>query len=122
MGTSLETIIAQIHEMLTWPAGWNTYDALPISPASAVHAEAWITEVYQRDLTLVDDINVIADAWGDVVFEWWGKVKDKHLTIYIGKDVIDYVRDWGLNMETEMDDGVITSIDRFVELRQYLLA
>lgn len=47
--------------------------------------------------------NVIADANGDVVFEWWyGK---KKLTVYIGDESAEYVQVWGTDVESEMSDG-----------------
>lgn len=44
--------IVRIHEFLKLPAGWDSYDAMPVSPASAEGAIAFIREldVYDVDV------------------------------------------------------------------------
>jgi hypothetical protein len=47
--------------------------------------------------------NVIADAHGDVIFEWWhGK---KKLTVYIEDKSTEYVQVWGTTIHAEMSNG-----------------
>lgn len=117
MSEPLESIITTTHAMLTLLEGWNTYKALPLDPIAVTKAEAWITEVYQRDPVLTDDVNIVSDAMGGVVFEWFGAVLDKHLTIYITVEDITYLLDWGANMSTQMEDDAVRDIDHFVQLR-----
>jgi len=46
---------------------------------------------------------VIADAHGDVVFEWWhGK---KKLTVYIEDESAEYVQVWETDIHSEMSNG-----------------
>jgi hypothetical protein len=101
-------IIASLQNMLTWEAGWNGYDSLAPNPDAIKHAEAWVTRLYlevaEMDMgrTWIKP-NVIADANGDVVFEWWyGK---KKLTVYIGDESAEYVQVWGTDIVSEMSDG-----------------
>lgn len=47
--------------------------------------------------------HVSASEDGEVTFEWW---RGTHkLTIYIGPKRAEYIKVWGLNVETEMSDG-----------------
>ncbi len=46
---------------------------------------------------------MIADAEGEVVFEWWHG--NKKLTVYIGDDSAEYVQVWGTDRHSEMSDG-----------------
>ena len=71
-----------------------------------LHAENWIGRLF---LEVADSgrswirPNVIADANGDVVFEWWyGK---KKLTVYIGDESAEYVKVWGTDIHSEMSEG-----------------
>ena len=110
----VETIVKEVlkdtrtklQNMLTWKTGWNGSDCLAPDPDAIKHAEVWVTRLYLE----VADMgrvwvkpNVIADANGDVVFEWWhGK---KKLTVYIGDESAEYVQVWGTDIHSEMSDG-----------------
>lgn len=51
------------------------------------------------------DPHVSASEEGEVVLEWWN---DAHkLTLYIGEKSAQYLRVWGTNISTQMDDGMI---------------
>jgi hypothetical protein len=85
---------AKLRHLLTWSVGWNGYDSLAPNSDAVLHAENWIVrlflEVADAGLTWIQP-NVIADANGDVVFEWWhGK---KKLTVYIEDESAEYVQD-----------------------------
>src|SRR5713226_755347 len=97
---------SKLQNMLALKAGWNGYDSLAPDPDAIKHAENWVTRLYLE----VADMgrvwikpNVIADANGDVVFEWWyGK---KKLTVYIGEESAEYMQVWGANIHSDMSDG-----------------
>ena len=97
---------SKLQNMLALKAGWNGYDSLAPDLDAIKHAENWVTRLYLE----VADMgrvwikpNVIADANGDVVFEWWyGK---KKLTVYIGDESAEYVQVWGTNIHSDMSDG-----------------
>lgn len=102
--------LMEIRELAKWPDGWNGYDALAPDYGAIEYAEHWIelfyTEILQLGLGWLEP-NVAANAEGEVVFEWrHGK---NRLTIYIGKQSAEYVKDWGADINTEMDDGLANS-------------
>jgi hypothetical protein len=101
-----EVTLNQIRNLLKHDAGWNGYDSLAPNYDAVVHAENWISrlflEVAELDRFWIKP-NVIADAEGEVVFEWWyGK---KKLTVYIGDESTEYVQVWGTNIHSEMSNG-----------------
>ncbi len=103
---ALQDTLTSLHNLLTWGAGWNGYDSLAPSPEAVLQAENWITRLYRE----VADAghtwikpNVIADASGDVVFEWW--YSNKKLTVYIGDKSAEYVQVWGADIQSEMSNG-----------------
>jgi hypothetical protein len=103
---ALKDTLAKLQNLLTWNAGWNGYDSLVPNSDAVLHAENWIVrlflEVADLGLTWIQP-NVIADANGDVVFEWWhGK---KKLTVYIEDESAEYIQIWGTNIHSEMSNG-----------------
>jgi hypothetical protein len=108
---TLKDTLTKIQQLLTLDVGWNSYDALAPNPEAVLHSEIWIKKLFLE----VADLgrpwmkpNVIADANGDVVFEWWyGK---KKLTIYIEDESAEYVQVWGTDVHSEMLDGDAESI------------
>ena len=64
---------AKLKNLLTLKAGWNGYDSLAPDRDAVVHAENWIVRLYLEAAELGRPWikpNVIADAEGEVVFEW----------------------------------------------------
>ena len=118
----MKETLAQIDNLLTWSAGWNSYDSLSPNPDALVHAEHWIARLFLEvaDLGRVwIKPNVIADANGDVVFEWWhGK---KKLTVYIEDESAEYVQVWGTDVDAKITDGSIESMSDSRELWMWLI-
>lgn len=56
----------------------------------------------------------------EVSLEWWNA--HKKLTIYFSDATIDYIRVWGPNIKSEMEDGVIMNPFSFVALWQWLIS
>lgn len=103
---ALKVTLTKLRNLLTWCAGWNGYDSLAPNSDAVLHAENWIERLFLEvaDLGLIwIQPNVIADANGDVVFEWWhGK---KKLTVYIEDESAEYVKVWGTDTHSEMSEG-----------------
>jgi hypothetical protein len=54
---------------------------------------------------------------GEPVFEWWSG--EKKLTIYFQEHSAEYVKVWGSNVHSEMEDG---DLGDFLPLLQWLTA
>ncbi len=110
MGSSSETR-AEIAALRSWPEGWNGYDAVAPNPGAVRNALAWIEDLYEDTLTTRRgwiSPHVIAEAHGNVVLEWWeGR---KKLTIYIHPKVVEYVKVWGPDIFSDMEDGEVGGI------------
>ncbi len=100
----------EIYNLLTWPEGWNGYDACAPQFEAVQYASHWI-ELFYLDIVSSGqewiDPNVTASDEGEVVFEWRHGIKN--LTIYIGNQSAEYVMDWGADINTEMEDGYANS-------------
>jgi hypothetical protein len=91
-------------------AGWNGYDALAPDRAAIAFAEAWLAGLHeqtaaQRAPWLAP--HVTSSAEGEVVFEWWND--PRKLTVYCTAEDASYVKVWGPDMVTQMEDGDATS-------------
>ncbi len=64
------------------------------------------------------DPQVSASERGDIVLEWWSG--PHKLTLYFGSSSVEYVRVWGPNIESEMDDGPLKTRDEFEALWRWL--
>ncbi len=102
----LSEVERNLSDLSGWPAGWNGYDAARPNPASIAHAQAWVTELY-RDIrpALWIRPHVVADADGDVVFEWWNG--RKKLTVYVTPNTVEYVKVAGPDIASDMEDGTV---------------
>jgi hypothetical protein len=112
----LSSTLAEIYDLLTWPEGWNGYDACAPQYEAIQYADHWIELFYLEIIDLRLDWlepNVTASAEGEVVFEWRHGVN--RLTVYIGNQNAEYVKDWGADINTEMEDGYLEVVD---ELRK----
>jgi hypothetical protein len=62
---------------------------------------------------------VFYNDFGEFVYEWWGP--NKKLIIYHSPgDTFTYIKVWGANIHTDMEDGEITSLIDLKELMYYI--
>lgn len=119
---TLEPILTEIYDLLTWPENWNGYDASAPDPLAIQHAAHWIdlfyTEILGSRLAWLAP-HVAPSGDGEVIFEW--EHGAKNLAIYVGNREVSYVKDWGADMDTEMEDGYVTSASMRVELWRWLI-
>jgi hypothetical protein len=63
--------------------------------------------------------HVTSSAEGEVVFEWWND--PRKLTVYCTAEDANYVKVWGPDMVTQMEDGDATSPAARQQLWKHLL-
>lgn len=98
----------EILSLSSWPEGWNGYDAAAPNPDAVRHAFSWIEDLYEDISTTKRgwiSPHVVADADGNVVLEWWeGR---KKLTIYVHPETVEYIKVWGPDIFSDMEDGEV---------------
>jgi hypothetical protein len=116
-------VLEKIKILSTWPDGWNGYDALAPKHEAIEYAIWWI-EAFCRDiLDLPFDWvgpKVTANGEGEVCLEW--RRDRKNLTIYIGNQSAEYGKDWGMDIDTEMEDGPADTPEIRRSLWQWLMS
>jgi hypothetical protein len=105
-----EPTLQRVQALCRREANWNGYGALPPSAGAVEFAEAWLSALYREAQErgarwLVP--HVTSSAEGEVVCEWWND--PKKLTVYFTAEDASYVKVWGPDMVTEMEDGDATS-------------
>lgn len=105
----LTDTMSDLCALSSWPAGWNGYDAASPKEASINYAKEWIAALYAEARSVGEWVtpHVTADAHGDVVFEWWKG--SRKLTAYVSPDAAEFVKMWGPDIDSQMEDGVVAS-------------
>lgn len=119
---ALSATIAELQDLLTWPDGWNSYDALAPNSDAVAHAITWITAFYHHITSIQQQWiapNVTASADGAVVFGW--RHAQRSLEICIDEQDIYYLQAWGRSVNAKLIDGSIHAIDDMQQLWQWLL-
>lgn len=101
----LETI-DDLNGLRELPPGWNGYDVPAPWPTAIQSAIPWVRTFYGEALAETGrwiTPHVTADETGEVMFEWSNG--DKALTAYVSEDEVTLARDWGPNIETEMESA-----------------
>lgn len=118
----LEDTFADINALQYLDAGWNGYDVAAPKIEAIQEATERIEQMYEdvmRSGLTWRKPHVAADENGDVTFEWWNG--DKGLTIYVSTDgSASYLKDWGLDMVNDMEDGAVSSPGEFHDIWAWL--
>ncbi len=101
--------------------GWNAYDALPPDRDAVLYAESWLRELFREvesaSLPWLQP-HVTSSAEGEVVLQWWND--PKRLTIYFSAHEATYIKSWGPDIVTEMEDGDAASATSRADLWSWL--
>lgn len=111
----------EIADLITWPEGWDDYDAPRPSPTSIRRALSWSEELYRDlDARLWIKPHISADDGGEVSFEWWkGR---KKLSVYVSPKAIEYVRVEKTGSSPKIEDGPIETTQKRRELWNWLIS
>ena len=120
--TPLDEALEDVDALQTWPEEWDGYQVAPSGDAVS-HARRWIRSLYEEveEASTGEWINplVVADAHRNVVFEWWKG--HKKLTVYVTPTGVEYVKVWGPDIFSEMDDGDIKGAEDRRKLWNWLM-
>jgi len=123
-GNKLLITVEDISSLRGWPANWDGFDCVAPIDMAIEHAISYVYEIHKA-VFLTAALNwktphITANSEGDVVFEWWHKEHD--LTLYISDLEVEYVKAWGVNIHSEMEEGCIDSINMFLDLWKWLIS
>jgi len=114
----LALVELQLRKIGTWKKNWNSYTCLQPSRKSIKNAAVFIAKMIEQvDISLWVQPNVTADSDGDINFGWWKNTK--HLSIYVSKNEIHFIKATSANID-EMLDGEITKDTDLNELIHWL--
>jgi len=128
MPWSQQEVDKAITEIKELPAFCTDYknEFLPIFPGTISSAVDIITRIQEFVPQDLDTPHVTTDGDGAVLLEWW--VGTRKLSVYITNvhrhpnTHSKYLKIWGPNMETEMEEGNIQDIATVQECWKWLLS
>lgn len=92
-----------------------------IFESNLTYSYKWITKfkllVNSNNLWWQDPIQS-TNFYKEEVLEWW--YYNHKLIVYITKKKIEYLKVWGTDIDTEMEDGVINTQDDLLKLWKWL--
>lgn len=102
----LQETIDDLYDLRELPPGWNGYDVAAPWPTAIRAAVPWVNTFYGEALAETGQWitpHVTADETGEVMFEWSNGAKA--LTAYVSEGEVTLARDWGPNIDTEMESA-----------------
>ena len=112
----------KLRSLRTLEANWDGFDSAAPKRQAVDEAISWISQLYGHALNTRlawKDPNIGANEEGDVVLEWWHKTRK--LTLYLTGSKAEYIKVWGMDIFSEMEDGVIASPGEFEPLWAWLV-
>ena len=93
--------------------------ARPMAEAIA-NAEARLPELYRLStrVGVWREPQISASEDGEVLFEWWSG--ERKVTLYFAPESMEVIRSWGANIDTEMDQSPMPSLDAFAAVWSWL--
>jgi hypothetical protein len=91
---------------------------VPDPPPPLDRADVWLADasrIIGRSLARPNRSN---GSFGEDVIEWWHG--DRKLTVYLDDDKIDYLKVWGPDVHSQMQEGELDSDERLRELWAWL--
>lgn len=117
----LAAIALRITGLLSWPKEWDGYQMAP-SRESAMRAFRWIKRLYEDVPAISEkwlDPLIVADAHGNVVFEWLNG--NNRLVVYVSPETVEYLKAWGPDIWSDMKDGVVETPAERQDLWRWLV-
>jgi hypothetical protein len=94
-------------DTLKWLSlGLDDYDVVAPKMDAIARAKTWIRAMYEDSTRMRapwHEPDVGVDEDGDIMFEWWNR--EKALTVYLSENGARYIKGWGIDVETDMEDG-----------------
>lgn len=98
----------RLNRMLSWQEDWDGEGSAKPNVLSIIKAKRWIRQL-RADATDTgkgwEEPHTAPDENGDVAFEWWHD--GRNLVVYVSPDMVDYLKVWGPDIESQMMDGEV---------------
>ena len=96
--------------LLRMREGWNGKDFARPNPYAIANALNFVMLLFNDAvagrLPWISP-NATANADGDVVLEWWAAGSKKLTTYFMSDGTAEYIKSWGPDVESEMEDGIL---------------
>ena len=106
VGFDLISAMGSLNSLRNLPDDWDGYGSLKPNQRAISKASKLLEEIYLRlDFARLpwNAPHISATENGDVLIEWWNK--NHKLSLYVGPRKSDFIKVWGPNIESEMEEG-----------------
>lgn len=114
---------AHLNRLEALEENWDGRGSPPPSETAILAAREWLPALYRaatRTAWSWTAPHITPSDAGEVVFEWWKG--QRKITLYFGDDVIEFIKVWGPNIESQMDSGELRRSEAFGVLWNWLCA
>jgi hypothetical protein len=106
----------KLESLRSLPENWDGFDSAAPNGEAIDNAAVLMQELY--DAAVDTELpwirpHISASEDGSVLLEWWSATKK--LSLYVASEECTYIKVWGLNVETEMDDGQVQDFSADLE-------
>lgn len=101
---------------------WDGNGSLAPRSENIVAAKIWITEISKVVTASRPWMHphISLSEEGEAVFEWWRA--EKKVTLYVSAESISYLKVWGENIESTMEDGTLAQASDFSSVWNWLFS
>jgi hypothetical protein len=100
--------IKELRDMMDWPEDWNGHGAAKPSTHAILKARRWLVQMRTDAISTERPWrkpHVVPDQDGDIVFEWSNGMRT--LSVYVSSDAVEYLKVWGADVRSEMEDAEV---------------
>lgn len=101
---------------------WDGHGSLARSSTMLAEARAALALLHAGALgrnIRWEDLHIGVNERGEITMEWWQG--ERSLTVFVRSEgSIDYLKAWGTDIETQMEDGSLSSLSDFASLSSWL--
>ncbi len=100
----------RLGEISRLPTDWDSHGSVSPNSLAIDAARQFIEDTYRQahsvEVTEWQKPHISSSEDGEVVFEWWNG--SRKLTIYVGPRELTYIKSWGPNVQSDMEDGEVS--------------
>lgn len=102
---SFRATLTELERLHLRPEGWNGYNVAAPDQTAINRAQDWLRDHKTFFSSGWIKPHVTSSPEGYAVLEWWNA--EKKITLFFSPTNTDYLRSWGTDLDSEMEEGVL---------------
>ena len=118
-----DTIRSRLELLSHRQNNWDQKGSRKPSKHALYETKQFLSDIIQRlsvtDHKWIDPLFITSDEDGDIEVSWYHGKHELHMTI--NEVEMEYIKVWGIKIDTEMDCDTLTDNNSFIELWDWLM-